>query len=110
MLTLRNKIELLRMLKFNWDLYGAEPLDLNLERIYYLLDKFKSNPALYPHHSGDVIALWEGKESLKITFSKYFLDENEILYECERGSTMIKGVCSVGKLDKLINWIAMSKK
>lgn len=105
MLTLRNKIELLRMLKFNWDLYGAESLDLNLERIYYLLDKYHVNPTLYPHHSGDVIALWEGKNSLKIIFSKYFLEENEILYECIKGKTIVNGVCTVSKLDKLINWI-----
>lgn len=105
MLTLRNKIELLKMLKTNWDLYGAEPIDLNLERIYYLLDKYKVNPTLYPHHSGDVIALWEGKKDLKIIFSKYFLDESEVLYECKRREIIINGVCSINKLDKLINWV-----
>ncbi len=105
MLTLRNKIDLLRMLRSNWDLFGAEPLDINLERVYCLLNKYNVNPTLYPHHSGDVIAEWDGRKGLKIFFSKYFLDEGEILYECRHGETVLNGVCSINKLDKLITWI-----
>lgn len=104
-LTLHQQIQILRLLRDNWDLRGAKAIKSDLELIERVFIDSPITPSLLPLWNGSVRAtIYNGEKVLEIDFPPYA--EDRIFFRCTE-SCVVEGERDLKDTTKLIAWISV---